>query len=56
LPGQASRLLLSAAYLVLSLAVLVLHRRSLPVIARALWTSEPNKQKGRGRNTAPVSL
>jgi cation:H+ antiporter len=56
LPGQASRLLLSAAYLVLSLAVLVLHRRSLPVIARALWTSEPNKQKGRGRNTAPESL
>ncbi len=43
LPGEASRLLLSAAYLVLSLAVLMVHRRSLPAIARALWIRKANK-------------
>jgi cation:H+ antiporter len=43
LPGQASRLLLSAAYLVLSLAVLMVHRRSLPAIARALWIRKASK-------------
>jgi len=35
LPGPASRLLLSAVYLVLAMVVLVAHRRSLPSIVRA---------------------
>jgi cation:H+ antiporter len=56
LPGQALRLVLSAAYLVLSLTVLIIHRSSLPAIARALWEREANKKEGRGRSPAPDSL
>ncbi len=41
LPGQSSRLLLSAAYLLLSLPLLIIHRREVLVIARALWTRAP---------------
>ena len=36
LPGEDARLLLSAAYLIISVAVLIAHRRWLPPIARAL--------------------
>lgn len=56
LPGQPARLLLSAAYLVLSFAVLMVHRRSLPAIAQALWTGEANKQKGAAETPRPHSL
>ena len=56
LPGQASRLLLSAAYLVLSLAVLMVHRRSLLGIAQALWTREPKNRKGAVEKPRPITL
>ena len=46
LPGQSSRLTLSAAYLLLSLPLLIIHRRSVLVIARALWTRAPLLAKG----------
>jgi cation:H+ antiporter len=43
LPGESARLLLSAAYMVLSFLILVVHRRSLLPIARALVRIERSR-------------